>query len=309
MPLAPEYQAVFDQLAAAGPLPSMTEIPVADARENYRTSRAVNPDLPVHDIQNTRIDGPGGQIPLRIYRPEGPGPFGVLVYFHGGGWVIGDVDTCDSVCREIATLASLVVVSVEYRLAPEHVFPAAVDDCYAAVQWAASNQEVLNHNGKIGVAGESAGGCLAAAMAQISRDSNGPALAFQGLFYPVIDSAMNHDSWTRNGSGYLLERPLMDWFWQTYCPDAADRQDPRTAPIHAKNLSGLAPALVVTAEFDPLCDEGQAYGEALRSAGNSVEIMACEGVVHDFFGTAAVFECSRGPFLATIEHLKNHLNT
>ena len=309
MPLAAEYQAVFDQLAAAGPMPSLTEIPVADARESYRTSRAVNPSLAVHDIQDTTIDGPDGQIPVRIYRPEGDGPFGTLVYFHGGGWVIGDLDTCDSVCREIATLADLVVVSVDYRLAPEHVFPAAVDDCYAALLWVADNRSLLNNNGKIGVAGESAGGSLAAAMAQISRDSAGPELAFQGLFYPVIEPTMDRDSWNRNGSGYILERPIMDWFWDTYCPNPADRKDPRTAPIYAEDLSGLAPALVVTAEFDPLCDEGQAYGQALESAGNDVATMACDGVVHDFFGTAAVFECSRRPFLATIDHLKNHLNT
>ena len=309
MPLAAEYQAVFDQLAAAGPMPSLTEIPVADARESYRTSRAVNPSLAVHDIQDTTIDGPDGQIPVRIYRPEGDGPFGTLVYFHGGGWVIGDLDTCDSVCREIATLADLVVVSVDYRLAPEHVFPAAVDDCYAALLWVADNRSLLNNNGKIGVAGESAGGALAAAMAQISRDSAGPELAFQGLFYPVIEPTMDRDSWNRNGSGYMLERPIMDWFWDTYCPNPADRKDHRTAPIYAEDLSGLAPALVVTAEFDPLCDEGQAYGQALESAGNEVATMACDGVVHDFFGTAAVFECSRRPFLATIDHLKNHLNT
>ena len=309
MPLATEYQALFDQLAAAGPMPSMTEIPLADARESYRTSRAVNPDLAVHDIQDTAIDGPAGQIPVRIYRPEGDGPFGTLVYFHGGGWVIGDLDTCDSVCREIATLADVVVVSVDYRLAPEHVFPAAVDDCYAAVLWVANNRSLVKNNGKIGVAGESAGGTLAAAMAQISRDSDGPELALQGLFYPVIDSKMDQESWHRNGTGFLLERPIMEWFWDTYCPNPADRKDPRTAPIYAQDLSGLAPALVVTAEFDPLFDEGQTYAEALQSAGNQVDLMACDGLVHDFFGTAAVFGCSRQPFLATIEHLKTHLNS
>lgn len=308
MPLAPEYRAAFDEQAAAEPVPGITEIPLADAREWYRTSRAVNPDLPVHEIKDLTIDGPGGQIPLRIYRPEGDGPFATLVYFHGGGWVIGDLDTCDSVCREIATLGDLVVVSVDYRLSPEHVFPAAVDDCYTALLWVADNRSLLKNNGKIGVAGESAGGCLAAAMAQMSRDKGGPKLALQGLFYPVIDSAMKHDSWSRNGTGYLLERPIMEWFWSTYCPDPADRKDPRTAPICAEDLSGLAPALVVTAEFDPLCDEGQAYGQALQSAGNQVQIMACDGLVHDFFGTATVFQCSRRPFLATLEHLKNHLN-
>ena len=308
MPLAPEYQAVFDQLAAAGPMPSLTDIPLADARESYRTSRAVNPDLAVDSIQDISIAGPAGQIPLRIYRPAGDGPFGTLVYFHGGGWVIGDLDTCDSVCRELATLANLVVVSVDYRLSPEHVFPAAVDDSYAALLWAADQQQLLKGNGKIAVAGESAGGTLAAVMAQMSRDNDGPTLAAQGLFYPVADCTMDQPSWSRNGEGYLLERSIMEWFWTTYCPDPEQRKDPRTAPIRAGNLSNLAPALVVTAEFDPLCDEGEAYAKALEAAGNSVQMMHCEGLVHDFFGTAAVLQCSRAPFLATVEYLKKHLN-
>ena len=183
MPLAPEYQAMFEQLAANGPAPKLSEIPIAVAREGYRLSRPVNPDLAIHAIENRTIDGPLGSIPIRIYRPAGGGRFGTLVYFHGGGWVIGDLDTCDSVCREIATLAGVIVVSVDYRLAPEHVFPAAVNDCYAAVLWAAEHATELAGNGKIGVAGESAGGTLATVMAQMTRDQGGPALAFQGLFY------------------------------------------------------------------------------------------------------------------------------
>lgn len=308
MPLSPEYQAMFEQLAANGPAPKLSELPIAVAREGYRMSRPVNPDLAIHAIENRTIDGPLGNIPIRIYRPAGDGLFGTLVYFHGGGWVIGDLDTCDSVCREIATLASVVVVSVDYRLAPEHFFPAAVNDSYAAVLWAAEHATELVGNGKIGVAGESAGGTLAAVMAQMTRDQGGPALAFQALFYPVIEANMNRQSWSDNGAGYLLETAIMEWFWETYCVTLTDRDDPRTAPIKAANLANLPPALVLTAEYDPLRDEGEAYGEALQAAGSKAQIMRCEGLVHDFLSTAAVFDCSRGPLLATVEQLKTYLN-
>ncbi len=308
MPLSPEYQAMFEQLAANVPAPKLSELPIAVAREGYRMSRPVNPDLAIHAIENRTIDGPMGNIPIRIYRPAGDGLFGTLVYFHGGGWVIGDLDTCDSVCREIATLAGVVVVSVDYRLAPEHVFPAAVNDCYAAVLWAAEHATELAGNGKIGVAGESAGGTLATVMAQMTRDQGGPALAFQGLFYPVIEADMNRQSWSDNGAGYLLETAIMEWFWETYCATVTDRDDPRTSPIKAANLANLPPALVLTAEYDPLRDEGEAYGEALQAAGSKAQIMRCEGLVHDFLSTAAVFDCSRGPLLATVEQLKTYLN-
>ncbi|MAQ61126.1 MAG: hypothetical protein CMQ10_03515 [Gammaproteobacteria bacterium] len=308
MPLSPEYQAMFEQLAANGPAPKLSELPIAVAREGYRLSRPVNPVLAIHAIENRTIDGPLGNIPIRIYRPAGDGLFGTLVYFHGGGWVIGDLDTCDSVCREIATLAGVVVVSVDYRLAPEHVFPAAVNDCYAAVLWAAEHATELAGNGKIGVAGESAGGTLATVMAQMTRDQGGPALAFQGLFYPVVEADMKRQSWSDNGAGYLLETAIMEWFWETYCATVTDRDDPRTAPIKAANLANLPPALVLTAEYDPLRDEGEAYGEALQAAGSKAQIMRCEGLVHDFLSTAAVFDCSRGPLLATVEQLKTYLN-
>ena len=308
MALSPEYQAMFEQLAANGPVPKLSELPIAVAREGYRLSRPVNPDLAIHAIENRTIDGPLGNIPIRIYRPAGGGLFGTLVYFHGGGWVIGDLDTCDSVCREIATLAGVVVVSVDYRLAPEHVFPAAVNDCYAAVLWAAEHATELAGNGKIGVAGESAGGTLATVMAQMTRDQGGPALAFQGLFYPVVEADMKRQSWSDNGAGYLLETAIMEWFWETYCATVTDRDDPRTAPIKAANLANLPPALVLTAEYDPLRDEGEAYAEALQAAGSKAQIMLCEGLVHDFLSTAAVFDCSRGPLLATVEQLKTYLN-
>ena len=309
MPLANEYQVMFEQLAAAGPAPSVRDLPVADGRNLYRAARAVNLDLPIHKVSNVLLPGPGGDIPIRIYQPQGDGPFGILVYFHGGGWVIGDLDTADAVCREIATLAEVIVVSVDYRLAPEHVYPAAVQDSYAALQWVNDNLETLQGNGKIGVGGESAGGNLAAVVAQQSRDRGGPPIAFQCLLYPVTDAEMSRPSYSENGSGYLLETTTMEWFWDTYCPDLEQRLNADASPLRAKNLADLPPALVVTAEFDPLRDEGNAYAHALQAAGNSATLMCCEGLVHDFFSTAAVFGCSRGPFEKTINALREHLNS
>jgi acetyl esterase len=269
----------------------------------------VNLDLPIHKVSDALLPGPGGDISIRIYQPQGDGPFGILVYFHGGGWVIGDLDTADAVCREIATLAEVIVVSVDYRLAPEHVYPAAVQDSYAALQWVNDNLETLQGNGKIGVGGESAGGNLAAVVAQQSRDRGGPPIAFQCLLYPVTDAEMSRPSYSENGSGYLLETTTMEWFWDTYCPDLEQRLNADASPLRAKNLADLPPALVVTAEFDPLRDEGNAYAHALQAAGNSATLMCCEGLVHDFFSTAAVFGCSRGPFEKTINALREHLNS
>jgi acetyl esterase len=308
MALAPEYQAMFDQLAKNGPAPGISDLPVPDGRSVYRSMRPVNSELPVHKIEDFNIEGPLGEIPVRVYCPAGDGPFGVLVYFHGGGWVIGDIDTADAVCRELSTLAELVVVSVDYRLAPEHLYPAAVVDSYAVVCWVAENQRQLNGNGKIGVAGESAGGTIAAVMSQMARDENGPTIAFQCLLYPVIDHDLGRESYALNGAGYLLETATMKWFWDTYCPDEAARKHPSASPIRAESLADLAPALIMTAEFDPLRDEGEAYGAALNAAGGTAEVVRCEGLVHDFLSTAAVFECSRAPFLSAVEKLKSHLN-
>lgn len=246
---------------------------------------------------------------MRIYQPESDGPFGIIVYFHGGGWVIGDLDTGDSVSRQLATLANVVVVAVDYRLAPEHIFPAAVEDCYAAVCWVGEHTAQFNGNGKIGLLGESAGGTLATVCAMLARDdSNGPDIAFQCLFYPVAEASMSEPSWTENASGLLLETDTMIWFWDHYCPDAASRNDPRTAPIHAQDHSNLPPALIVTAEFDPLRDEGERYAEVLKNAGNEVETMRCDGILHDFLALAAVFDCARKPFLASIKRIKTYLS-
>ncbi len=309
MPLAPEYVAMFEQLAEQEPAPPpLWQLTPEQGREMYRAMRPLIDELPVHHVADQTISGTLGDIPLRIYTPEGDGPFGVLMYFHGGGWVIGDLDTGDAVCRQICTGASVVVVSVDYRMAPEDPYPAAVVDAYDATAWAGANMAALNGNGKLGVTGESAGGNLSAVVALKARDAAGPRIDFQCLLYPVVDCDMTRGSYADNGEGYLLETKSMAWFWDTYCPDAHRRKEPDASPIRAADLGNLPPALVVTAEFDPLRDEGMAYAAALNEAGTPAEAICYDGLVHDFFATAVMFECSRQGFEATLAAYRQHLN-
>ncbi|MFX3658022.1 MAG: alpha/beta hydrolase [bacterium] len=308
MPLAPEYQAMLNELAAQ-PGPAIAELAPADARALYRLMRPANPDLAVARVEDRRIPGPAGEIPLRVYTPAGDGPFPVLVNFHGGGWVIGDLETADAVCRDIARTAGCVVVSVDYRLAPEHAFPAAVEDSFAATAWVADNVRMLNGNGRLAVGGESAGGNLAAVVSRMARDRGGPQIDFQLLLYPVTDCDLERPSYQANGQGYLLELATMRWFWDQYCPDHAQRRSPDASPLRADDLSRLPPALVVTAEFDPLRDEGEAYAAALRDAGVAAEAVRYDGLVHDFFATAQIFQASRPGFEHACQALRRALAT
>ena len=307
MPLAPEYQAMLAQLAEADG-PAIVDLTPAEAREAYRLMRPVNPEIAVGSVAERAVPGPAGGIPVRIYTPEGRGPFPVYVNFHGGGWVIGDLDTADAVCRDICRSTRCVVVSVDYRLAPEHPYPAAVDDAFAATRWAADNMSALGGNGRLAVGGDSAGGNLAAVICRRARDQGGPPIHFQLLLYPVTDADLDRPSYRENGTGYLLERDTMRWFWDHYCPDPARRLEPDASPIRAADLSNLPPALVVTAEFDPLRDEGEAYAAALEAAGVPARSVRYDGLVHDFFATAQIFPCSRGGFEYACEALQQALN-
>jgi len=313
MPLAPEYAAMFEQIAQQEPGPALSELAPEQAREVYRMMRPVNTELTIHKCEDRTIAGSLGDIPIRIYTPQGSGPFGILMNFHGGGWVIGDLDTSDAVCREIATLAEVVVVSVDYRMAPEHVYPAAVTDAYDATCWAVDNVADLNGNGKLGVAGESAGANLSAVVALMARDNitqdkGGPKIDFQCLLYPVTDCDLSRKSYLDNGVGYLLETQTMQWFWDTYCPDEGQRKEAYASPLRADDLSNLPPALVVTAEFDPLRDEGEAYATALTAAASEAKAIRYDGVVHDFMATAAMFEVSRKALIETVSAIKQRLN-
>ena len=306
MPLAAEYEAMFSALAAE-PGPKISDLSPAEGREMYRAMRAVNPDLGIGSVEDQQIDTEVGSIPVRIYRPSAQGPLPILMNFHGGGWVIGDLDTADAVCRGLSEAVGCIVISVDYRLAPEHVYPAAVDDAYAATCWAAANMEALGGSGKLAVTGESAGGNLAAVVCQKARDENGPSIDFQLLAYPVVDHNLSRGSYSENGEGYLLEKDTMVWFWDHYCPPER-RGEAAASPLLADSLADLPPALVITAEFDPLRDEGKAYADALTAAGGSARLICFDGLVHDFLATAEVFQCSRAAFDQTVAELRAALS-
>jgi acetyl esterase len=253
-------------------------------------------------VENRTIPGRGGPIRVRVYRPRGAR--GTIAYFHGGGWVIGDLDSHDETCRRLAVGANAVVVSVDYRRAPETPYPGAVHDCYDATEWVAANPEFPE---PLAVAGDSAGGNLAAATALMARDEGGPDLAFQLLIYPVTDTNFDTASYAENAEGYLLTRRAMQWFWDHYAPEIASREEPYCAPLRSSDLSGLPPAFVMTAEFDPLRDEGEAYARALEEAGNIVTLRRYNGLIHGFFGMQDAIPAARPAFDQALAALRRHL--
>ena len=289
MPLDPQAQVVLDQLAALGLPPNHTLTP-EEARANaLARPRAVGPE--VAKVEDRTIPSSGAQVPVRIYTPEGTGPFPVLAWFHGGGWVLGTLDSSDATARHLAVEAGCVVVSVDYRLAPEAKFPLPFDDCYAATEWVARNAASINVDpNKIAVGGDSAGGNLAAAVALKARDQRGPSLSLQLLVYPVTAMDFNTGSYRQNADGYSLTTDGMKWFWAHYLSSDADAVNPYAAPAAAKDLTSLPPALVITAEFDPLRDEGEAYAQRLQAAGVATTSSRYDGMIHGFFGMPAVID-------------------
>lgn len=283
MPLDPQAQNVLDVVASLN-LPPNHTVSAVEARANAKMRpRAKGPE--VAKVQDRTIPGPGPDIPVRIYTPAGPGPFPILAWFHGGGWVVGDLDSADGTARQLTVGANCVTVSVDYRLAPETKFPGASDDCYAAIVWAAEHAAELNGDTtRLAVGGDSAGGNLAAAVSLMARDRQGPALAFQLLVYPVTDRNFTTASYTNNADGYLLSKASMEWYWDHYLSDPSHASNPYAAPLQAPDLSGLPPALVITAEYDPLCDEGEAYGARLKAAGIPTVCTRYDGMIHGFFG-------------------------
>jgi len=289
MALHPQLVALLER-AAKSPLPPYYEVPPVVARRFYRDTRgALTPDPPaVESVQLLLAPGP---VPVRAYRPKGAGKDEVLpalVYFHGGGWVIGDLDTHDVVCRTLANGARCAVFSVEYRKAPESPFPAAVEDCFSALNFV-SKQSGINPK-QLAVAGDSAGGNLATVMALTARDAGGPAISFQVLIYPGCDQRMAHASIKRNGEGYLLTEKSMLYFRSHYLPDQKDWLDWRASPLLAKSLKGLPPAFVLTAGFDPLVDEGKEYAERMQKEGVAVEYKNYADMVHGFITMGRVLD-------------------
>jgi len=285
--LDPQAKAVIDLVIKSG-RPAFNQLAPKDARRLYRETRpASTPPAPeIGTVKGLAADGPAGPVPVRLYRPRGVADataLPALVFFHGGGWVIGDLETHDVLCRQLAAGAGIAVVAVDYRLAPEHRFPAAVDDAWAATRWVASQAAALGIDpGRLAVGGDSAGGNLAAVVALLARDHGGPSIALQALLYPVVDAAAEAPSYTEFAEGFMLTRDAMRWFIAHYLGGQGSATDWRVSPLRAPTLAGVAPAMVVTAGFDPLRDEGEAYAARLRQAGVRVDAICYGGMVHGF---------------------------
>ena len=311
MALDPIVKAFIDQMALQ-PGPKMYELPAPAARLMFAglMELAGPRDVPIGKTQNLTCPGPGGDIPLRIYTPVAPSAetLPALVFFHGGGFVIGNIDTHDGLCRMLANEAGVRVVSVDYRLAPENKYPAAIEDAYAALTFVETNAAKLgidaNH---LAVGGDSAGGAITAVMTQMAKEKGGPAIAFQLLFFPVTQIGEETPSLRNYAEGFVLERAGLNWFYDCYVPKGIERKDPTISPLNAASLEGLPPAYLVVAEYDPLHDEGLRYGEKLKAAGVSCEIVDYPGLVHDFIYFQSVLPQAATALKAAAQAVKKAL--
>ncbi|MFL6656134.1 MAG: alpha/beta hydrolase [Sulfurifustis sp.] len=295
--LDPQAKKLLEQIAAAG-RPPMHTLPAPEARQVFRESRMpLQPDPPeVASVENRNIPGPHGSIGVRLYRPRGARAedrLPALVYFHGGGFTIGDLDTHDTLCRSLANEAACAVISVDYRMGPEHKFPKAVDDSVAATRWVAAQASALHIDpDRIAVGGDSAGGNLATVVALTARDAGSPKLIFQLLIYPT--TTLHHDTPSTQAlaQGHLLTLDTMLFYRNNYLRTVADRSDWRASPLLAGDLSRLPPAFILTAGYDPICDEGKAYAEKLRAAGVPTTYKCYDGMIHGFIGMGKVLDAA-----------------
>jgi acetyl esterase len=288
MSLDPQVEKILAEATELG-LPDYQDLSPTEARKQMLdVAPPVEPSLAVSRVEDRSIPGPSSEIPLRLYYPEGDPPFATLIYFHGGGWVIGDLDTHHGFCHALAKNSGCLVVSVDYRLAPEHPYPAAVEDAYAATEWVAENPTVIQADPeRFAVGGDSAGGHLATVASMMARDRKGPRIDLQILIYPITDCNFNTPSYLENKEGYMLTRDLMKWFWDHFLNDRSQSNEPYASPLRAENLSNLPPALIITAGYDPLRDEGQAYGKRLQDAGVDVRLSHYPGMIHAFIRMTA----------------------
>ena len=293
--LHPQARALLELIEASG-LPPTHTLPPVEARRFYRERRFFTQPAPpeVAEVRELQAEGPHGPIPLRLVRPRGAGSAAtlpVLVYYHGGGWTIGDLDTHDTLCRELANASGCAVVSVDYRMGPEHRFPAAVDDCIAATYWVRRNAAGLGVDAaRLAVGGDSAGGNLAAVVSIAARDAGDLPIAFQLLIYPATDMRRVAASHETNGQGYLLTRDTIAYFHDHYIADPAQDLDWRASPLLRDDLAGLPPALVLTAGYDPLRDEGLQYSQRLSEAGNRATHLCFERQIHGFITMGRVID-------------------
>jgi len=309
MPLHPQCKGFLDMLAAAGG-PGLNELPLDEARKvPYQMIELGGPEEPVAQV-DTRVLPGAVQIPVRVYRPSLANDLPALIYFHGGGFVICNLDTHDRVCRGLANASGCVVVSVDYRLAPEHKFPAAAEDAYSATRYVAEHAGEFGIDpNRIAVGGDSAGGNLATVVAMMARDRSGPALKFQLLIYPVTDFTEHATQSERDyGQGYFLDTELMDWFADQYFANEADRHLPYGSPSKASDLRGLPAAMVITGECDPLCDQGEAYADKLRHAGVAVQLKRYDGMIHPFLSLAGIVDAGRDAIKDSAAAVRQALN-
>lgn len=311
MPIDPKFAAI---LAAAPAWPGVRTLPIPALREAVRAGSTAFPPLtvPLASVEDRTIAGPGGELPIRIYAPIGPRPFPVVVFFHGGGWVTGDLDTQDMIARGLAYGAGSIVVSVGYRLAPEHPFPAAPDDCWAATLWTAKHAaEFGGAIDRLAVAGDSAGANLATGVALRARDENGPKLRAQVMFYgsgnyPSVETPSAKEF----ANGPVLTRDDVDYFWGLYLSNPEkDQEHPLASPIRAASHTGLPPAFVATAEIDPSRDDGEAYAAKLAAAGVPVEARRYAGMVHGFVSWLGVIDGAQQAIDDACTFLKRRLAT
>jgi acetyl esterase len=315
MPLDPQLRPLIEAMVNDPNAKPAHEQSPAEAREGYRALGAMfGPGEEVGRVENRSIPGPASEIPVRIYSPEGEGPFGVLVYFHGGGFVIGDLETHDKECRAICNRANCIVVAVDYRLAPEHPFPAAPQDCFAALEWVGAHAgEFRGDPSRLAVGGDSAGGNLSTVVALMARDRGGPPLRFQLLIYPCVDARDNdlYKSRDQNAAGPMITRDTMNYFMGHYLGRGKDgdaaREDFLASPILAPSLKGLPPALVITAELDLLRDEGEAYARALEAAGVVTGLRRYDGQPHAFLQLAPIVDAGKLALDEAGAALRKHL--
>ena len=300
--------ALLGQMAETGMKP-LHEMTVEEARGLGGMLREMyGPGPDVARVEDTAAPGPGGDVPVRVLVPEGT-PRGLIVYYHGGGWVIGNIEETDHLGRKMADRTGATVVLVDYRLAPEHRYPAAAEDAWAALRWADERKaDLAGADVPLVVAGDSAGGNLAAIVAQRAKAERGPVIAAQVLVYPVTDADLDNASYTDPENQLLLSRDSMIWFWDHYAPDADTRANADASPLRSGDLSGLPPAVVLTAEHDPLRDEGEAYAEKLRAAGVPVESRRFTGQMHGFFTMVGVLPGHDAGLTYVVEYLDRHLS-
>jgi acetyl esterase len=309
MPLDPQVDALLTQIAEAGAPPiSAQTVEEARAMAGSFVAMAGEP-VPVGDVRDIQIPVGDAAVPARVYTPEGAGPHPVVMFFHGGGFVICGLDTHDNIARNICRGADAVVVSVDYRMAPEFPFPTAPKDCFAATQWVAAHAAEFGADAsRLAVAGDSAGGNLSAVVSQMARDAGGPAIRYAALIYPATDINATGGSMEENGKGYFLERADIDWFIGHYIPNDVDRDDPMASPARHPNLAALPPCFIATCEFDPLADQGEDYGELLRANGVSVETKRYPGLIHGAASMAGIVDGGQQILDDVADHLRRALH-